>query len=507
MDKRFVLALSLSLLVLLSWSALVPKTQNVAQQIVTVEEPASPTKKTASSEAVLSESAAVQTTSFEYARGREELIFIEQNGAIAEARFNGHQNYLFPLEYGLAIDQPGLVFKKISSPADNQIRFVQSDKNKKIAKDFIFPTASQYDFWMQVSAENTSADTITLDIPIILGVLDFSANNLNTRYLGVAIQTTDKSLQVSGRKEADYGNVQFAALRDRYFCLLLEPESKNSSLSIRRLSSKKSEVVLSVSKVVLAPGQEHREKYHIYLGPQKLSIMSSINPAWTSIIHYGFFDFISQILLQLLRFFYGLVHNWGWAIIILSITVYLVLFPLTLKQMRSMKEMQALQPHIEELRKTYKDNPQKLNKEIMELYKQHKVNPFGGCLPLLLQMPIFFGLYQALMRSVALKGANFLWIKDLSEPDRLFILPNALPVIGNEINILPIIMAIGMFYQQKMSAISGGSGTASQQKTMMVIFPVVFGFIFYHMPSGLVLYWLVNSMLMTAYQFRIRHSK
>jgi YidC/Oxa1 family membrane protein insertase len=143
-----------------------------------------------------------------------------------------------------------------------------------------------------------------------------------------------------------------------------------------------------------------------------------------------------------------------------------------------------------------------MNKEIMELYREHKVNPFGGCLPLILQMPIFFALYQVLMRSVALKGAHFLWIKDLSEPDRLFRLPNSLPILGNDINILPIIMAIGMFVQQKLS-MRGASGTAAeQQKMMLVIMPVMFGFIFYRMPSGLVLYWFINSALMLFSQIR-----
>ncbi len=173
-----------------------------------------------------------------------------------------------------------------------------------------------------------------------------------------------------------------------------------------------------------------------------------------------------------------------------------------------MKEMQALQPHIEELRKHYKDNPQKLNKEIMELYRKHKVNPFSGCLPLLLQMPIFFALYQALMRSISLRGATFLWIKDLSHPDRLFLLPNSLPILGNEINILPIVMTVGMFIQQKISMTSTAtSGSAEQQKIMMIIMPLMFGLIFYHMPAGLVLYWFVNSMLMLAFQFKINKGK
>jgi len=165
--------------------------------------------------------------------------------------------------------------------------------------------------------------------------------------------------------------------------------------------------------------------------------------------------------------------------------------------------MQALQPAIEELRSTYKDNPQKLNKEIMEFYRKHKVNPLGGCLPMVLQIPIFFALYQVLIRSIALKGANFLWIKDLSEPDRLFTLPVSLPIVGNEINILPILMAIGMFIQQKTSMKTTSSGSAEQQKLMLILFPLMFGFIFYHMPAGLVLYWFINSTLTLIYQMRI----
>ena len=172
-----------------------------------------------------------------------------------------------------------------------------------------------------------------------------------------------------------------------------------------------------------------------------------------------------------------------------------------------MREMQAIQPKVEELRKQYKDNPQKLNKEIMELYKLHKVNPLGGCLPLLLQMPIFFALYQALMRSIHLRGAPFLWIKDLSSPDRLFVLPTALPFIGSEVNLLPVLMTIGMFIQQKATMATTSSANMEQQKMMMVIFPILFCFIFYHMPSGLVLYWFINSTFMLFFQLRTNRSR
>ena len=164
-----------------------------------------------------------------------------------------------------------------------------------------------------------------------------------------------------------------------------------------------------------------------------------------------------------------------------------------------MKAMQAIQPETEQIRKAYSDNPQKMNKEIMGLYKKNKINPVGGCLPMLLQLPIFMSLYQVLLRSVALRGAHFLWIKDLAGPDAAFTLPQKLPIIGSHINILPILMAIAMWAQQKISQ-GGGKEVSEQQKMMATIMPVMFGFIFYNMPSGLVLYWFTNTLFMLLIQ-------
>ena len=199
---------------------------------------------------------------------------------------------------------------------------------------------------------------------------------------------------------------------------------------------------------------------------------------------------ISRVLLKILTFLHNLLNNWGLAIIGLSFLIWLVFFPLTSKSMKAMKRMQDLQPKIEHLRQSYKDNPQRLNKEIMQLYRDERVNPFGGCLPILLQLPIFIGLYQMLLRSDVLTGANFLWINDLSKPDQIF------TIEGFPINILPIITALLMYLQQKHTLKSASGAQADQQKMMSYIMPVMFGFIFYRMPSGLVLYWLVNSLLM-----------
>jgi len=163
-----------------------------------------------------------------------------------------------------------------------------------------------------------------------------------------------------------------------------------------------------------------------------------------------------------------------------------------------MQKMQELHPQMEKLKVQHKGSPEKLNKEMMELYKKYKINPLSGCLPMLLQMPIFVALYQALMKSLELRNASFLWIKDLSSPDAVR-LPFTLPLIGNSINILPLIMVAGMVIQQKISTKSTGGAVTDeqkqQQKMMLIIMPIMFGFIFYNMPSGLVLYWVVNTAL------------
>ncbi|MDD2689130.1 MAG: membrane protein insertase YidC [Candidatus Omnitrophica bacterium] len=504
MEKRVILAIALSLLVLISWSALTSKVYHIENKEVTNVQPLSvkPAPKQIPILAPTQESASLPT--FQYAQNNFEVSFIEPWAAIKEVVFKAHQDYKFSLKYAFLLTDKSLNFKRENASSPEEVVFTAADRDKKITKIFTFHNAS-YSIDLDIVIENLTNAPLEINLPLILGVQDFSSNNMHSRDQGIAIAKKDKIQHLQARKDLSLDEVKFIALRDRYFSLIVEPESNNLTGFIHKINSE-SEIGLNLQNLILSPGQHLEQKFHIYLGPQELKTINKIKPAWGAIVNYGTFDFIGQILWQLLEFLHRLVPNWGWAIVIFSLLVYFLLYPLSLKQMRSIKEMQALQPKIEELRKTYKDNPQKLNKEILELYRQHKVNPFGGCLPLILQMPIFFALYQVLMRSVALKGANFLWIKDLSEPDRLFILPVSLPLLGNEINILPIAMTIIMFVQQKLSTVSASSGSAEQQKLMMIIFPLMFGFIFYRMPSGLVLYWFINSALMLFYYF-LMHKK
>jgi YidC/Oxa1 family membrane protein insertase len=507
MEKRSIIAIALSMLVLLVWSSLMPKPQPVAVKGVTASAPT--VTSPALPAAVPMPDKKIGSLLFNYSSPMMDVVFDEAQACISEVIFKEYKSHKFVMGNGLAIlDQKQDFIKQPGSP--NPKFNLQSGGDKSITKEFILSN-SNYGSELRISVQSKSAQPIKMRLVLALAKLDIASRNAQAMFKSVFAVTDAKTVTLNGRKDVTLDRLKFVALRDKYFAAIVEPEQGDWQVFVQKIDGMQAQAGIMSQEFDLLPGQNIEQKFRMYLGPQDLGMLNQIDPHWSAIINFGTFDFIGQVLLYLLKFFYAIVHNWGWAIVVLSVAVFLLLYPLTLKQMRSMKAMQALQPRIEDLRQTYKDNPQKLNKEIMELYKEHKVNPFSGCLPLLLQMPIFFALYQVLMRSVALKGAQFLWIKDLSEPDRLFTLPSSLPVLGNEFNILPILMAIGMFFQQKMSMASqqGASGavSAQQQKMMLIIFPLMFGVIFYHMPSGLVLYWFINSGLMLVNQIKLARAK
>ena len=505
MEKRMFLAIALSLGVLLIWSVFMPKPQPVVIKDVTVAEPLLNQQNIQASANIIEPVEERSENLVKFEQDNVEVIFYERIAALKEVKFKRYSNHSFPLKFGLFLNDPKLVFKKGPVTSDS-ISFIAVDAEKKIIKKFKFHK-SNYTIDLEINIQNLSSSPLKFNPPLLLGVIDISSRNLQSRYQDLTLALQDKTSHVGLQKEAQLSGAKFLGFRDQYFTAIIESKDANASGFVNKLNKSESEVGLNVqSENVLSNGQIGHS-YRIYIGPQDVGILNSVNPGWSSVVHYGTFDVISQVLLQTLGFLHKIVHNWGLAIILLSILVYLILYPLSIKQMRSMKEMQVLQPKVEELRKTYKDNPQRMNKEVMALYKEHKVNPLGGCLPLLLQMPIFFALYNALMRSIVLKGASFLWIKDLSEPDRLIVLSKALPLVGSDLNILPVIMAIGMFVQQKISSASATGASAEQQKIMLIVMPIMFGVIFYRMPAGLVLYWFVNSVLMLIFQLRMNRAK
>lgn len=507
MDKRLFLALVLSFVVLFGWSAMLSKFYPTDKSAVTNQTPSSslseqklPTQ-TRVAEAVLPEAKVQAEQLWDFERDNFTIVFDENLAAIKEVLFKNYQSYKFSLRSGLLLKN--FQFQKEYSGPE-KVTFAYQDEEKSIKKEFNFYN-SNYDIGLYITIQNLSPQPLKMRLPLLLGTTNSQdKTNVGPRGQQVPMEVVaslkEKNLYLNTRKTQDFTDAKFVALKERYFCLIIDPEEDNYSGYVRKLNGHEAEIGVISPEFVLLPGETLRQQFHIYLGPQDLSIIKGIKLEWANIMHYGMFDFIAQILLQVLNIAYRVTHNWGWSIILLSVLIYLVLFPLTIKQMRSMKAMQALQPHMEELRKKHKDNPQKLNKEMMLLYREHKVNPLGGCLPFILQIPIFFALYRVLINSVVLKGAQFLWINDLSAPDGLVL-------FGKAINILPLIMAGLMFLQQKMTVGSGGQQAAQQQRMMAFIFPVFFAFIFYSMPAGLVLYWLVNSFLMFTNQVLIQRKK
>jgi YidC/Oxa1 family membrane protein insertase len=238
----------------------------------------------------------------------------------------------------------------------------------------------------------------------------------------------------------------------------------------------------------------------VYAGPKEYDDLEKLHVGLQHVIDFGFFSILARPLFWILKFFHSFIGNYGWAIVLLTIIVRIPFIPLLAKSQKSMKKMQELQPKLSELREKYKKDPQKLQKETMEMYKKYKVNPVGGCLPMLLQIPVFFALYKVLMIAIELRGAPFvLWIKDLSEPDTLFgHIPASFPLVGGfALGPLPILMGITMILQQKMTPTSADP----KQNKMMMLMPVIFTFMFLNFASGLVLYWLVNNILSIVQQF------
>jgi len=365
-----------------------------------------------------------------------------------------------------------------------------------------------YNFKLEIKIINNSSDPLIINLPIILGTINLEQYGAATqRFNDIIVSDQAKIHHPNFKKPGIFPDIKFIGMRDQYFCAIIQPASPGYSGFVNKVSDKIYDIGIMSNKITISPRSEIIQNFDVYLGPQDTQAIGQINPMWEAIVYFGRFDIVAQAIYGLLKFLYGIVKNWGIAIILLSIAIYLILFPLSVKQMRSVKEMQFLQPKIEQLRKQYGDNSKKLNDEIMNLYKQHKINPFSGCLPMLLQIPIFIALYQVLSRSIALKGAGFLWIKDLSEPDRLLKFPSQIPFLGEYLNILPILMAIIMFIQQKISSVNATGQAAEQQKMMVILFPILFGIMFYNVPSGLVMYWFLNSVFMLLYQIKIMKSK
>jgi YidC/Oxa1 family membrane protein insertase len=294
---------------------------------------------------------------------------------------------------------------------------------------------------------------------------------------------TAKAADVAKSPKTFGKGLLWGGFADKYFLTAILSTNASIGSFVSQQRNSVIDSIVTSPPLTIAPGMSVTLNNKVYVGPKDLDILRSAGNKLEEVIDFGWFSALAKPLLYTLKYFYRFVHNYGVAIIIITIILKVLFFPLTHKSYKSMKEMQKIQPKMNALKEKHKNDRDAMNQAVMELYKTHKVNPLGGCLPMLIQIPVFFALYKALMYSIELRQAPFFfWIQDLSAKDPYYV--------------TPIIMGATMFIQQKMTPTT----MDPVQAKVMLSLPIVFTFMFLNFPSGLVLYWLVNNILTIAQQ-------
>jgi YidC/Oxa1 family membrane protein insertase len=386
---------------------------------------------------------------------------------------------------------------KLSGDGQGTLRFrAQTPRRTTLKKEFTF-TGSSYAIGLKVSAEGGGVTSA----PEVILTSDAGTNGpkRDAHFEGFLAQVDGKTVREHGEALAKgkelSGAVSWAGLGHTYFLFAVLPEGgKEQKISVTQTGPA---VTLKIGAQAQGSG-ETSAVHTLFIGPKQIDTLKSMDRGLEHAIDFGYFGLVSMPLLYVLHFSHRFTSSYGIDIILLTILIKLLMAPLTHKSFASMKQMQKLQPQMERLKEKFKDEKEKLNKEIMELYRRNKVNPFGGCLPMVLQFPVFIGLYNALQTPIELRHAPFLWINDLSRPD-WEALPFAFSGWSLGVPILTLLMGASMFVQQWMTPSAGDPN----QRRMMLMMPLIFTFMFINFPSGLTIYWLVNNILTIAQQYLI----
>ena len=345
-----------------------------------------------------------------------------------------------------------------------------------------------YTIDMKVEVAGGSAVKADMDFAVITAKHDSSYTFKGPFYLAgnkfEQVEKLDKAVNLDK-------TYKYAGLDDGFFAFIWIP----STDAIPAGTIMNGDNSIPIIRLALANGTASGK---MYFGPKKTDVLKSLNVGAEKIVDFGWFDIIAKPMIIGMNYCNKVTHNYGIDIILLTILIKIVFYPLSVKSYKSMKKMQTMQPVIAKLKEKYKDDKAKLNQEMMEIYKNKGINPMGGCLPMIIQIPVFFALYKALSAAIELRHAPFmLWINDLSSPEDLY----TFNIAGYDlpIRILPLVMGITQVIQQKMTP----SSVDPMQEKIMLAMPIVFTFIFWGFPSGLVLYWLVNNVISIAQQYYI----
>lgn len=398
-----------------------------------------------------------------------------------------------------AVDLNQALYEVHTDPDGLAISFDYSNGKVAAHKSFQFRKTS---YLLDISTEVTDGGKpLPHEIEWRGGFGDMAAVNPAGDQQTLRFDATESKLIKSGAKSAKdgpvtaTGNYSFAGIEDKYFVAAFLPE-RGATVAISTFSDAEAtpretkELPFAGAAVTDGPVNH----FSLYVGPKDIDILRAVNPKLEQIVDFGWLSILAKPLFLIVNWVADrAIHNYGWSIIVVTIALNFLLFPLKITSMKSMKKMQALQPQIAAINEKYKGiglrDPKKAdqNQEVMELYKKHGVNPMGGCVPMPLQIPFFIAFYKVFSVSVEMRGASWLWVTDLSQPETL------------AIHILPIIMVVSQFVMQKMTPTTTG-GDPSQQK-MMQFMPLIFGFMFYNLSSGLVLYYLTSNLVGVAQQY------
>jgi YidC/Oxa1 family membrane protein insertase len=356
-------------------------------------------------------------------------------------------------------------------------RYHDAQKNVDVEKQFTF----HHDSYVVDITVRTQGLTAPVDVTLgtNFGIVEWGEGFIGL--MGSASLVDDKVLKETPDGEAERkGDVKWSAIQDKYFLSVLMPQKASAALA------KKEGDKLVSAGVRFAPANGSTMTMQLYAGPKEYDTLKQLNVGLEDTIDFGWFVFgswglvkaVAKPIFYILRFLYEFTHNYGITIILLTLSIKLMFVPLQYKSYKSMKQMQVIQPKVLTLQTKFKDDRERLNKELIKLYKDHKVNPVGGCLPMVLQMPVFVALFNILYMTIDLRQAPFmLWIKDLSVQDPYYV--------------LPIIMGATMVIQQKITPTT----MDPTQAKIMLFLPVFMTFLFVNFPAGLVLYWLTNNVL------------
>lgn len=405
--------------------------------------------------------------------------------------------------YKYSFNGKNIALKKGDDPEEVIYRWVSPEGLGIQTKIRFF--ADTYKIGLSVIINNRSTKTFDNDLSLSLSHFPSNEKRGYGVFEGMGLYVNNELEQVDLKKIEDKqysDDITWVAYQEPYFIKAIVDQQSQKGLA-KGTTLANGEVHISYAPfLTVDPGQKKEEEFTLFFGPKDISILKSLHCNLEESIYFGWFDIIAKPILYALRFINKFVSNYGLSIIIVTIIIKILFWPLTHKSYQSMKEMRKLQPMMAKIREKYKNNKQEMQKQLMNLYKTYKINPMGGCLPMIVQIPVFFALYKVLPGSIELRHAPFiLWIKDLSAPDRLFSFPFQIPFMSPPygIPVLTLIMGASMFLQQKMTPMAGDPAQAK----MMMLLPIVFTFLFINFPSGLVLYWLVNNLLSIAQQYRI----